>query len=518
MAAQSGAMGTGLATLGRMAVLPDRRLPHVVTALGDSRVAAIYLDPAKLNRGTRSPLNWANALLGHRMTIAETFGVSGDRTDQMLARLPAAIATGAGLLYVQGGINNLGAVATGFTYVHAVTGEVVTIDTVAAVAMRDLRQIADTARRTGMIVVLENEIGGSSLATVEKVAALVTLRAMIADYGAQTPGVHVHDAYPIVMQPSAGTPLFRTGYAYDGTHCTGRGAYWHGKSLSLLLDRLLPLRSVLSRGAIDTPANGRRQLLANHLFVTAAGGSTPIFTVTANTKSTTTLTVTSASTIPVGASVSGAGVPAGTTVIAQPNGGGAGDYTLSQAATATATGVTITVALVGGPVPASWTAAMSANAGTALLTTVVNADGVGSGVQAAIAFAAAGSFRLEQALAGTPGGAYHANLRPGDEVEAFALVEIAGAPAILSAVHLEISAASAGSGGTGATALDLFGPSTATDQGVNDAALFTLRSRSIVLPTPTGTYPYLLAIIRVSAFAAGAATVIVRQAGVRRRT
>ncbi len=453
MAYRSGGMGVGIGTLGRLAVLPDRRLPHIVTALGDSRVAALYLDPARMNRGTRSPLHWANALLGQRMTIGDTFGVSGDRTDQMLARLPAAIATGAGLLYVQGGINNIGAVASGnpaYTYAHAVTGEVVTIDSVAAVAMRDLRQIAETARRAGMTVVIENEVGGSSLATAEKIGALNNLRAMIADYGAQMPGVHVHDAYAVVMQPGAATPTFRTGYAYDGIHATGRGAYWHGKSLATLLDRLVPPRSVLSRGAIDTPANGRRQLLANHLFTTTTGGT-------------------------------------------------AGN------------GVT-------GDVPSGWTAAVSANAGSAVLSSVANADGVGNGVRAAIDFTAAGSFRLEQALGGTSGGQYHANLRPGEEVEGFALVEIVGTPAILAAVQMEASAASAGSGGTGVTSLDMTGPAAATDLGVNDAAVITLRTRPIVLPVPSGAFPYLFANIRVIALAAGSATIIVRQIGVRRRS
>lgn len=453
MAQRSGAAGVGIGTLGRMAVLPDRRLPHVVTALGDSRVAALYLDPPKLNRGTRSPLNWANVLLAQRMSIGETFGVSGDRTDQFLARLPAAIATGAGILYLQGGINNIGAVASGspaYTYAHAVTGEVVTIDTVAAVAMRDLRQIIEAARKAGMTVVVENEIGGASLTTTEKLAALNNLRAMIADLAERMPGVFVHDAYGAVMQPGSGTPQFKAGYAYDGIHENGRGAYWHGKSLAALFDRLVPVRNTLSRGAIDAPANGRRQLLANHLFATAGGGT------------------------------AGNGVTGG--------------------------------------VPTSWTAAMGTNAGSATLSSVANPDGIGTGVQAAIDFTTAGSFRLEQALGGTPGGQYHANLRPGDEVEGFALVEVVGAPPTLSAIHMEVSAASAGSGGVGVTSLDMTEPATNADQGINDAAVLTLRTRPITLPAASGPYPYLFANIRVVAFGAGAATVIVRQAGVRRRS
>lgn len=512
--------GASLGVLGRMAVLPNRRLPHVVTAIGDSRIAALYLDPARQNRGCRSPLNVANALLGQRMTIGQTFGVSGERTDQFLARLPAAIATGAGLLYLQGGINNIGAVASGapaFTYVHAVTGDVVTIDTVAAVTMRDLRQIADTARNAGMIVVIENEVGGASLTIVEKLAALNDLRGMIADYGQRTPGVFVHDAYGVVMQPTSGTPTFKAGYSYDGIHENGRGAYWHGRSLATLLDRLVPPGSILSRGVIDAPVNGRRQLLANHVFATASGGTASSWNATATTKSSTTLTITSATTIPIGAGVTGPGIPAGTTITAQPAGGGAGDYTLSQAATASAAGVTVAITPVSGPIPANWTATMAAGAGRATISTGPNPDGVGNGVQAVIDFTAAGSFRLEQALGGTSGGAYHANLRPGDEVEGFALVEIVGTPQGLAALQLELTGATAGAGGGNFGSLDMSGPATAVDQGPNEPALLTLRTRPVILPAATGAFPYMIANVRALAFAAGQVTMIVRQVGVRRR-
>lgn len=449
---RSGGIGVGIGTLGRLAVLPDRRLPNVVTALGDSRVAALYLDPARQNRGCRSPLNAANALLGQRMTVGMTFGISGDRTDQCLARLPAAIATGAGLLYVQAGINNIGGVASAgnYTYAHAVTGEVVTIDTVAAVAMRDLRQIAETARNAGMIVVIENEIGGSSLTLPEKIAALNNLRSMIADYGERTPGVMVHDAYAVVMQPGAATPTFKAGMSYDGIHENGRGAFWHGRSLAAVLERLIPARSVLSRGAIDTPANGRRQLLSNHLFLT-------------------------------------------------PNGGTAGN------------GVT-------GAVPSGWTAAVSANAGSAVLSSVANVDGVGNGAQAVIDFTAAGSFRLEQSLSGTAGGAYHANLRAGEEVEGFAMVDVIGAPAGLATLQMEVSGSTAGAGGVNFGSLDMGGPATAVDQGPNDAVTMTLRTRPVILPAATGAFPYLIANVRAAAFAAGQVTIVVRQIGVRRRT
>lgn len=261
--------------LARAAFLPNRRLPHVVTALGDSRVDAAYLEAAQRNRNARSPLNVANSLLGHRLTIGPTFGKSADRTDHLFARLDAAIATGAGLLHLWCGVNNPASVASnGFTYVHAVTGEIVTMQTVAAVTMRDIRDICTKALRAGMIVVVENEVGSKDLNTAEKITALNDLRQMIAEYGDTTPGVFVHDAFTALMQSTTTTPTFKANLSYDGIHENARGAFKHGKSLAAVLAAIVPPRaSVLSKSAADAPAYGRRQLLTNHFFTVTTGGS-----------------------------------------------------------------------------------------------------------------------------------------------------------------------------------------------------------------------------------------------------
>ncbi|MFE8582951.1 SGNH/GDSL hydrolase family protein [Sphingomonas sp. NCPPB 2930] len=256
---------------------PLARNPRLVVALGDSRIAALFFDPSRRNKGNRSPFHWANALLDQRFTLVDSFGLSGDRTDQMLARLDATIATGAGLLYFQGGVNNIGAVASGgYTYTHAVTGEVVTIDTVAAVTARDIRLIANKARASGMIVVIEHEVGAGGYTTQEKVTALADLRANIADFAENTPDIFVHDAMPIVMQPqySANAVAYRSGYSYDPTHCSARGAYRWGKSLAKVLAGIVTTaRPVLLTNAIETSAARRRQALINPLFANASGGT-----------------------------------------------------------------------------------------------------------------------------------------------------------------------------------------------------------------------------------------------------
>ncbi len=268
--------GVALSTLTRRAVLPNRRLPHVVTAIGDSRVAALYIDilGSSRTRGAGSALNWANALLGHRMVIGETFGVSGDRTDQMLTRIDAAIATGAGTLYMLMGVNNLGQSTAG--YVHAVSGTVVNAANVAAITFADIKAMADKALAAGMTVVLEIEPGGNILNTAALVGSWNDLNARIYEYGESTPGLHLHDARPVILQPGySDTALqIRSGYAYDGLHMAGLGGYRWGKSLAALLDRLIPARGgILIQNRAELVGNGRRQLAANPIFATATGGS-----------------------------------------------------------------------------------------------------------------------------------------------------------------------------------------------------------------------------------------------------
>lgn len=258
----SGGTSISTAMLARMAVIPDRRLPHRVTALGDSRVAAIHNDPDRRVLSNRSPLNWANALLGQRMSLLDTFGVSGDRTDQMAARIDAVIATGAGLLYLQGGLNDI-------AQRHP------SPDSSGAVAADTLITLADIAREAGMTVVMEAEVGSNSL-DAGQVAQIGELNARLAAHVAITPGVHLHDARRAVLDPLAGDAglLYRAGFSYDGVHPGGVGARAWGESLAVVLGALVPAGpSPLIANRSELPANGRRQLLLNPMMTLTTGGS-----------------------------------------------------------------------------------------------------------------------------------------------------------------------------------------------------------------------------------------------------
>lgn len=259
----SGAIGgANPSSLARIGVLPHRRLPHVVAPLGDSRAAAVYVDSAQRGYTANSALNWANAYLGQRMVVGQGFGKSGDRTDQVLARLPAAIASGAGLLYILVGLNDISQ-----NFPSATTS--------GASAFANVRTMIDAGRAAGMIVVVEAEVGANNL-NATQVGQLHDFNAQLFEYAERMPGVHVHDARPVVMHPGyADNALqFRPDHSYDGVHLNGRGSSYAGESLAALLATLVPPRigvAINNRSALV--GNGRRQLLLNPVFATATGGS-----------------------------------------------------------------------------------------------------------------------------------------------------------------------------------------------------------------------------------------------------
>ena len=240
----------------------NRYLPNVVTVLSDSR-SSLYADVAtKRSLGARWPLNWANAYLGQRLVIGDGFGVSGDRTDQVLARLSSAIGTNAGLLYIQCGINDIAQ-----AYPSASTS--------GATALANIITMANSARAAGMLVVIEYEIGSTGIDTLAEAREVNILNEGLYEYAESKPGVFMHDARPVMLDPdnSDTTIAFLSGYAYDTTHPSAKGARKWGYSLATLLAYLTVPRRVLGSNRIELPANGRRQLVLNPGFWTATGGT-----------------------------------------------------------------------------------------------------------------------------------------------------------------------------------------------------------------------------------------------------
>lgn len=238
------------------------RIANRMAIAGDSRAAAAFIDPSKRIAGGGSGIQWAIALSQQRVSIAGAFGVSGLRTDQILAtQLAPALATNAGLLYIYAGLNDIGM-------------DYPTQATSGAAAAANLITMCNEAVRAGMTVILEQEIGSQSIGAIRQVQVM-ELRQRLREYAERTPRVYLHDGAPTLLDQDASTTVmaFRTGYSYDGVHLNNRGGYYHGKSLLSLINAVVPPRYASVYNTFETPSQGRWQLLPNPLYVPSSGGS-----------------------------------------------------------------------------------------------------------------------------------------------------------------------------------------------------------------------------------------------------
>ncbi|KQR67858.1 SGNH/GDSL hydrolase family protein [Rhizobium sp. Leaf341] len=251
-----------------------RRSFNVIASIGDSTVAQQYLDTNfARNRSVYNHFFVGNALAGNRIARNYCFGVSGERTDQTLARLQAALDTGAGVLYISEGINSIAQAP----YTHAVSGQTVPAATVGASAFADTLTKVDAALALGMrvIVVLCHGAANYSAAQIKQ---LVIYNAALRRMAELRPNVWLLDAPAILHDPtsSPNALVFRTGYMRTGeatlVHESTLGAYFVGKAFAKVLAEVMRL---LPRSAVDggnQRVNGQ-QLLLNPLFNATSGNA-----------------------------------------------------------------------------------------------------------------------------------------------------------------------------------------------------------------------------------------------------
>ncbi len=166
--------------------------------VGDSRLAQTFSDtgpfPANgTHVNTNHFFNVANALLGQRLKIAYNGAASGLRSDQYLAALPAAIASGASWLMIWSVINDVGQ--------SGATG-----DTALTIWTR-IKAAAVQALNAGMNVVLLTECGSTSISgSAAQMGMVYAFNEYLREFCAVTPGVYCLDAAHYVLIPAA-SPL-----------------------------------------------------------------------------------------------------------------------------------------------------------------------------------------------------------------------------------------------------------------------------------------------------------------------
>jgi hypothetical protein len=232
--------------------------------LGDSRTVANRTSDATniYSWGSSGVIGWLRRLSKQRFKVLYFGGVSGERTDQINARVPTAIASGAGTFVYWGGINDI---AQNYP----------TSGTSGATAAANIIEAGRLILAAGGTFVVFLDYASTSGGTAAQFAQMMEMNARVNAWAISTPGVIVFDAAHIMLDYTTATaPTLRSGSTYDGTHPSMRYAYLLGKALYAQLSSML-VTSVGRRvsGLQDQFATNPFELLPNGNNMTASGGS-----------------------------------------------------------------------------------------------------------------------------------------------------------------------------------------------------------------------------------------------------
>jgi hypothetical protein len=266
--------------------------------LGNSRMAQMYSSQS-LTAGMLVPLTvggyntwtFANARSGHRLKFIYNGGVSGERGDQMIARLPTLLALKPGHMLMECFVNAPGAAATGYTTVVQAgwpsgwpalpnQGVAVTLTNVAAVEFSFVQYaIQRFLRMGGQIVTLMLDRCAENY-TAAQIATGIEFNRLCKDTYEGDPRVNLIDDWAESHDPAASTTTtirMKSGYMQEslgsGTHDSNKGAYYLSINRAAYIQANFPAPSFLPSDVTEIPSISLRNLLANPLFVTASGGT-----------------------------------------------------------------------------------------------------------------------------------------------------------------------------------------------------------------------------------------------------
>lgn len=234
------------------------RHPNTVVALGDSRAAQIHADGAFRNKAGYNHFSVGNALAGNRAILVKNFGNSGDRSDQILARLKPAIDSGAYVLYIIAGVNDIAQ-----AYPTASTSGIT--------AFNNIKTMIDAAVANGMLPLVVLEPGANNF-TPAMIVQLYILQEMLREYAEVCPHMVLFDLPAAIynMAATSTTALALIG-TVDGVHEGALAAYLGGKLFAQVLTAIMPSRPHGYRSAVENPTTSLVNLLANPMFT---GGDT----------------------------------------------------------------------------------------------------------------------------------------------------------------------------------------------------------------------------------------------------
>jgi lysophospholipase L1-like esterase len=169
--------------------------------------------------GSGAFIGYANAATGRPFLVPYNGGVSGERTDQFLIRLPAILAMNPGVLLIGGCANDL-------------------LQNVAlATIQANYTALWDLAKAAGVPVIQQTPLPNSNITSAMKTARRTLIQWMKLQQRTRR-GLYVWDPNRYVEDPMTG--LYATApvaYSADGTHPNYAGAMALGESLATFLSK-----------------------------------------------------------------------------------------------------------------------------------------------------------------------------------------------------------------------------------------------------------------------------------------
>lgn len=247
-----------------------------VACIGDSMVEQIHFDAARINTSAYNQFNMANAFSGQRALLVYNGGLSGQRSDQTLARMDQVLASGAGTLYIFEGVNDIGLapytdVNTGLTVAALDAGKTAAYNTI---------KKAQAALARGMRVIICGTPGTTGFSAL-MIGQCNVYNSMLRRYAERTRDVWFFDTASVLHNPltaALGLVAFRANYMRTGeaggvlTHEGTLGAYFAGKELAKIFKEVMPSISRFGvSNSFQYSTDQRGQLLPNPAFTGTAG-------------------------------------------------------------------------------------------------------------------------------------------------------------------------------------------------------------------------------------------------------
>ncbi|WP_235338380.1 SGNH/GDSL hydrolase family protein [Paenibacillus wulumuqiensis] len=231
--------------------------PPVSTAkiLGDS---ITFQNNVATHFSDRGYFVWANAYLGQAFEFTGNYGVSGQRSDEILKRVGDVINVDKpSYCFVLAGVNDISQQATK--------------NTTAAGTFANIRAIYDALTNAGVTVIALTLPASNSWTTDTQNAMYFELNRLIKDYARVSPNIILVDGGSAYLDPASLGPV--TGMTVDGTHPAPGGASRMGRLLADELRKHIKLQpTTLAYSNID-PGNMLKNATFSGTGGTAANAS-----------------------------------------------------------------------------------------------------------------------------------------------------------------------------------------------------------------------------------------------------